>query len=100
MIDLKISLVGFVIGILVGLTGVGGGVLMTPLLIVGCGVRPAGYGTGAGGDEIGLGYGLDKDMDKAAEYFKSKGVDITCGQVALGKSDLSAKVWVKIIVNI
>ncbi len=33
MIDLQISLVGFVIGILVGLTGVGGGVLMTPLLI-------------------------------------------------------------------
>jgi len=40
MIDLQISLVGFVIGILVGLTGVGGGVLMTPLLIVFCGVRP------------------------------------------------------------
>lgn len=40
MIDLKMSVCGFVIGTLVGLTGVGGGVLMTPLLIVVCGVRP------------------------------------------------------------
>jgi len=31
---------GFVVGTLVGLTGVGGGALMTPLLILVFGVRP------------------------------------------------------------
>ncbi|MDK9703751.1 MAG: sulfite exporter TauE/SafE family protein [Sulfuritalea sp.] len=31
---------GFVVGLLVGLTGVGGGSLMTPLLVLGFGIRP------------------------------------------------------------
>src|ERR1022692_2131349 len=32
--DFKVSLVGFVVGMLVGLTGVGGGASMTPVLIL------------------------------------------------------------------
>src|SRR5919204_1813742 len=32
--DIRVSLLGFVVGILVGLTGMGGGALMTPLLIL------------------------------------------------------------------
>ncbi|TXF10907.1 sulfite exporter TauE/SafE family protein [Pelomicrobium methylotrophicum] len=35
------SLAGFLVGVLVGLTGIGGGALMTPLLILGLGVAPA-----------------------------------------------------------
>ena len=36
-----LSLSGFVVGLLVGLTGVGGGSLMTPLLVLAFGIRPA-----------------------------------------------------------
>ena len=32
--DLKVSLLGFIVGFLVGVTGTGGGALLTPLLIV------------------------------------------------------------------
>lgn len=35
-----LSLSGFVVGLLVGLTGVGGGSLMTPLLVLGFGIKP------------------------------------------------------------
>jgi uncharacterized membrane protein YfcA len=35
-----LSLSSFVVGLLVGLTGVGGGSLMTPLLVLGFGIRP------------------------------------------------------------
>jgi len=38
MIDLHYSIAGFVVGAIVGLTGVGGGSLMTPLLVLGFGV--------------------------------------------------------------
>jgi uncharacterized membrane protein YfcA len=41
MIDPLYSLSGFVVGVLVGMTGVGGGALMTPLLILLFGVHPA-----------------------------------------------------------
>ena len=41
MIDPLFSLSGFVVGLLVGVTGVGGGSLMTPLLILLFGVHPA-----------------------------------------------------------
>ncbi|MGE5770475.1 MAG: sulfite exporter TauE/SafE family protein [Hyphomicrobiales bacterium] len=41
MIDPLYSLSGFAVGLLVGLTGVGGGALMTPILIILFGVHPA-----------------------------------------------------------
>src|SRR5690348_11611968 len=41
MIDPLYSLSGFGVGLLVGMTGVGGGSLMTPLLILLFGVHPA-----------------------------------------------------------
>jgi hypothetical protein len=41
MIDPLYSLSGFVVGMLVGMTGVGGGSLMTPLLILLFGIHPA-----------------------------------------------------------
>jgi uncharacterized protein len=41
MIDLAQSLSGFVVGAIVGLTGVGGGSLMTPLLVLLFGIHPA-----------------------------------------------------------
>ncbi len=39
--DLVQTLSGFVVGLIVGLTGVGGGSLMTPLLVLGFGIAPA-----------------------------------------------------------
>src|ERR1700746_2222175 len=41
MIEPLYSLSGFVVGVLVGMTGVGGGSLMTPLLILLFGIHPA-----------------------------------------------------------
>ncbi len=41
MVDFAQSLSGFVVGVIVGLTGVGGGSLMTPLLVLLFGVNPA-----------------------------------------------------------
>src|SRR5262245_60042804 len=38
MLDIPYSLAGFAVGTIVGLTGVGGGSLMTPLLVLGFGV--------------------------------------------------------------
>ena len=40
MIEFPYSIAGFVVGAIVGLTGVGGGSLMTPLLVIGFGVHP------------------------------------------------------------
>ena len=40
MIDFPYSAAGFAVGAIVGLTGVGGGSLMTPLLVLGFGVAP------------------------------------------------------------
>lgn len=40
-INLLYSLSGLVVGVLVGLTGVGGGSLMTPLLVLAFGIHPA-----------------------------------------------------------
>lgn len=40
MIDFPYALAGLVVGAIVGLTGVGGGSLMTPLLVMGFGVQP------------------------------------------------------------
>jgi len=40
-VDIVFIISGFAVGVLVGLTGVGGGALMTPLLIFGFGIAPA-----------------------------------------------------------
>jgi uncharacterized membrane protein YfcA len=40
VIEIPYSIAGFVVGVIVGLTGVGGGSLMTPLLVLGFGVSP------------------------------------------------------------
>ena len=39
-IDLWISLAGLIVGVVVGLTGMGGGALMTPILVIGFGIAP------------------------------------------------------------
>ena len=39
-VNLKFSLVGLIIGLLIGLTGMGGGSLMTPIMILVLGVKP------------------------------------------------------------
>jgi uncharacterized membrane protein YfcA len=39
-IDIGIALAGLLVGIVVGLTGMGGGALMTPVLVIGFGIEP------------------------------------------------------------
>jgi uncharacterized membrane protein YfcA len=39
-LDFGIALAGFIVGIVVGLTGMGGGALMTPILVLGFGIQP------------------------------------------------------------
>lgn len=41
MANIELALIGLAVGTLVGLTGVGGGVLMTPILIIVVGISPA-----------------------------------------------------------
>ena len=52
MIEFPYSIAGFVVGVIVGLTGVGGGALMTPLLVLGFGVNPV---TAVGTDLLNAG---------------------------------------------
>jgi len=39
--DFSYSIAGFVVGFIVGMTGVGGGSLMTPILVLIFGIKPA-----------------------------------------------------------
>lgn len=39
--DFSFAIAGFVVGFIVGMTGVGGGSLMTPILVLGFGIKPA-----------------------------------------------------------
>src|SRR3984893_17100947 len=39
-LDLGIALAGLIVGVVVGLTGMGGGALMTPVLVIGFGIEP------------------------------------------------------------
>src|SRR5207237_9936121 len=53
MIEIPYSIAGFVVGVIVGLTGVGGGALMTPLLVLGFGITPV---TAVGTDLLNAGF--------------------------------------------
>src|SRR5258708_24946999 len=69
MMEYPYSIAGFAVGALVGLTGVGGGSLMTPLLVLGFGVPPvAAVGTDllyAGLTKVGgaISHGLKGNVD-------------------------------------
>ncbi len=39
--DIYLTIAGFIVGFIVGMTGVGGGSLMTPILVLGFGIKPA-----------------------------------------------------------
>ena len=54
--DWLLPIYGLIVGMLVGLTGMGGGVLMTPLLVLGLGM-PA---TAAIGTDLDGGYGIEQ----------------------------------------
>ena len=53
MIEIPYSIAGFLVGTIVGLTGVGGGSLMTPLLVLGFGISPV---TAVGTDLLNAGF--------------------------------------------
>ena len=65
MFELPYSVAGFVVGAIVGLTGVGGGSLMTPLLVLGFGVAPV---TAVGTDLLYA--GITKAAGTAAHGWK------------------------------
>src|ERR687886_2981913 len=69
--DPLIVLFGFGVGVLVGLTGMGGGSLMTPLLIVVFGINPV---TAVGTD---LAYGAVTKTVGAWNHFRKGSVDLT-----------------------
>ncbi len=39
--DFTLTIIGFAVGFIIGMTGVGGGSLMTPILVLGFGIKPA-----------------------------------------------------------
>ena len=39
--DFSLTIIGFFVGFIIGMTGVGGGSLMTPILVLGFGIKPA-----------------------------------------------------------
>ena len=98
MIDPLFSLSGFVVGLLVGMTGVGGGSLMTPLLILLFGVHPAGAvgtdllyaaATKTGGSLV---HGLARSIDwRVVRRLASGSVPATIATVAfLSRLDLDS----------
>ena len=64
VVDPYLSLSGFVVGTLVGMTGVGGGALMTPLLILVFGIAPT---TAVGTD---LAYAFITKIFASASYIR------------------------------
>jgi uncharacterized protein len=68
--NIELSLIGLLIGTLVGLTGVGGGVLMTPILIIVMGIPPS---TAIGTD---LFYAAITKIVGAAQHWNLKTVDL------------------------
>src|ERR1700686_1236881 len=77
--DFKVSAVGFVVGLLVGLTGMGGGALMTPVLIL---LGWAGPVMAVGTDLV---WGTVTKAVGAFVHFRQKTVDFTIvKRLALG----------------
>jgi uncharacterized membrane protein YfcA len=64
-----LPLFGFIVGLLVGLTGMGGGVVMTPLLVLGLGLPPT---TAVGTD---LAYATLTKLAGAWQHWRQKTVD-------------------------
>jgi uncharacterized membrane protein YfcA len=85
MVNPLFSLAGFAVGLLVGMTGVGGGALMTPLLILLFGVSPA---TAVGTDLI---YAAATKSAGALVHGFSRSIDFRLvGRLALGSIPASA----------
>jgi uncharacterized membrane protein YfcA len=70
MFDPRLAVYGFVVGLLVGLTGMGGGVLMTPLLMLGLGM-PA---TAAVGTD--LAYSIGTKIAGSWQHWRQQTVDM------------------------
>jgi uncharacterized membrane protein YfcA len=83
--DLVTTVSGFFVGMLVGATGVGGGSLMTPLLVLVMGVAPA---TAVGTDLL---YASITKMGGAWAHGRRKNIDWRiCGLLALGSLPAAA----------
>src|SRR5579859_8241479 len=80
-IDLLYSLSGLFVGILVGLTGVGGGSLMTPILVLLFGIHPA---TAVGTDLLYA--AATKTVGTAVHGFNGTVVWRLTGLLALGSA--------------
>jgi uncharacterized membrane protein YfcA len=69
--DITLTAYGFVVGLLVGLTGMGGGVLMTPMLMLGLGL-PATVAVGTD-----LAYSLVTKLAGSWQHWRQRTVDMT-----------------------
>ena len=69
MLDFSFTLTGLLVGFLVGLTGIGGGSLMTPILIMGFGIPPA---TAVGTDLV---MAFVTKFSGLWSYFRKKAID-------------------------
>ncbi len=90
--DVFLPLAGFVVGVIVGLTGVGGGALMTPLLIFGMGISP---GVAVGTDLLFAG------ITKSVGVYAHKVADNVDWQLAgwLAAGSLPTSLFVIVIVG-
>ena len=97
IVDPRLSLSGLLVGLLVGLTGVGGGAVMTPLLVLVFGIKPA---TAVGTDLLyacatkslgtlvhGLGHTVDWRITRRLAYGSVPGTILTL--LALSRMELS-----------
>ncbi|MFH1404303.1 MAG: sulfite exporter TauE/SafE family protein [Candidatus Altiarchaeota archaeon] len=79
MFDPRFSLAGLVVGVLVGLTGMGGGAMMTPILILLMGVKPL---TAVGTDLV---YAGATKIVGAIVHYRNKTVDLNvAGHLIIG----------------
>ena len=68
--DFTLTFTGFVVGVLIGLTGMGGGALMTPFLILVLGTRPV---VAVGTDLV---YGAVTKIAGASLHWRQGTVDV------------------------
>ena len=95
MIDPTIALFGLLIGFLVGLTGVGGGSLMTPFLVAVVGVPPA---TAVGTDMV---YATFTKLTGSVQHYRQRSVNLEVaiflglGSIPAGLLGVATLEWMK-----
>lgn len=99
MIDLAPLLFGLLVGFLVGLTGVGGGSLMTPFLVAAMGVPPA---TAVGTDMV---YATVTKLAGSVQHYRQRSVNVEVavflgvGSIPAGLLGVATLEWMKHVLD-